>query len=274
MNLFLSLLLFFYKFNLFRRIVPSIIRKFYSKKNHEITINNFKITLNVGSSIDREIFLKKIYDKDKFDYFEKKINLNDFDYFIDVGSYIGYYSLYLSSKYKNLKVISFEPITESFNLINKSKKINNLNNLELNNYALSNIEGETKFWVTDNNKKSGYSFFKKDDFNNELKNNNYNYNNLIFRNIKTRIFDNIYTIKKKKIFIKIDVERHEFEALLGCKNFLKYSDNLIFLQIEIVDRLENKVLDLLKSYNFKQINRIYPTDKRGGCDFYLTNYNL
>ena len=60
MNLFLSVLLFLYKFNLFRRIVPSIIRKFYSKKNHEITINNFKITLNVGSSIDREIFLKKL----------------------------------------------------------------------------------------------------------------------------------------------------------------------------------------------------------------------
>ena len=274
MNLSLSILVFLYKFKIFRRIVPSILRKFYSKKNLLIKINNFQIILNVGSSIDREIFLKKIYDKDKFDYFEKKINLYEFDYFIDIGSYIGYYSLYLSSKYKNLKVISFEPIIDSFNLIKESKEINNLDNIELNNFALSNIEGKSKFWVTDNNKKSGYSLFKDDDFKSELKNNNYDYDNLIFQSIETKIFDKKYNINKKKIFIKIDVERHEYEAILGCKNFLRDSDNLIFLQVEVVERLEKKVLDLLKSYNFRQINRIYPTDKRGGSDFYLTNYNL
>ena len=274
MNLILSFLLFLYNFKIFRRLVPSIIRKFYSNKKQQIKINNFQIILNVGSSIDREIFLKKIYDKDKFDYFENKINLHEFDYFIDIGSYIGYYSLYLSSKYRNLEVISFEPIIESFNLIKEIKEINNFNNIELNNYALSNIEGESKFWVTDNNKKSGYSLFKKDDLDNELQNNNYKYNDLIFQNIKTKIFDNYYNIKKKKIFIKIDVERHEFEAILGCKKLLKDSENLIFLQVEIVDRLETKVLDLLKSYNFKQINRIYPSDKRGGSDFYLINYKL
>ena len=60
-----TLFIFLYKFKIFKRLVPSIIRRFYSKKKLFIQLENFKIFLDVESSIDREIYLKGYYDKEK-----------------------------------------------------------------------------------------------------------------------------------------------------------------------------------------------------------------
>ena len=100
--------------------------------------------------------------------------------------------------------------------------------------------------------------------------NNYDYDKLSFRKIKTEIFDNKFKIENKTVFIKIDVERHEYEALLGASNFLSKSNNKIFLQIEIVDRYKDKVLNLLKKYNFDLIGEV----SKGGHDYYLSNFKL
>ena len=144
-----NFLIFFYKFKIFKRLIPSFIRRMPLYNDQFIKINNFKINLNVKSSIDREIYLKGIYDEEKFNFFENFMDLKKFDYFIDIGSYIGYYSLYLGSKYRNLKVLAFEPIMESFSQIKKSKEVNKLDNLEIFNYALSDNEENNEFWVTD-----------------------------------------------------------------------------------------------------------------------------
>ena len=216
--------------------------------------------------MDREIYLKGIYDKEKFKFFENNIDLNKFNLFLDIGSYIGYYTLYLGSKYKNLNVLSFEPIIESFSQIKTSKEINNLNNVKIFNYALSNTKEEKKFWCTDLKKKSGFALLDDKD----LELNKYDYKKLIFRKIKTEIFDEQFTIKNKLIFIKIDVERYEFDVLLGAVNFLTKSNNKIFLQIEIMDHFKNKVLKLLKNYNFNLIGDI----DKGGHDYYFSNYDI
>ncbi len=145
--------IFLYKYKIFKRLIPSIIRRFLYKKKFFVKINNFQIFLNVESSIDREIYLKGIYDEEKFKFTENTIDLNKFDLFLDIGSYIGYYTLYLASKYKNLKALSFEPIIESFSQLKISKEANNLDKVKIFNYALSNTKDEKKSWVTDLKKK-------------------------------------------------------------------------------------------------------------------------
>ena len=262
--------IFLYKFNIFKRLIPSIIRRFLYKKKLFVKINNFQIFLNVESSIDREIYLKGIYDEEKFKFIESTIDLNKFDLFLDIGSYIGYYTLYLASKYKNLETLSFEPIIESFSQIKISKEANNLDKVKIFHYALSDTKDEKKFWVTDLRKKSGFSLLDDKDLEREAKLNKYDYNKLFFKKIKTEIFDKEFTIKNKLIFVKIDVERHEFQVLLGAVNFLTKSNNKIFLQIEIVDHLKNKVLKLLKNYSFNLIGSI----DKGGHDYYLSNYDI
>ena len=47
-------------------------------------------------------------------------------------------------------------------------------------------------------------------------------------------------------------------------------NNKIFLQIEIVDHLKDKVLKLLKNYSFNLIGSI----DKGGHDYYLSNYDI
>ena len=265
-----SIFIFFYKYKIFRRLIPSIIRKLPFKNKVFVNINEFYIFLNLKSSIDREIYLKGFYDKEKFNFFENTVDLSKFDLFLDIGSYIGYYSLYLASKYKNLKVLTYEPIIESFSQIKSSKEFNKFNNMEIFNYALSNIKGEKKFWCTNLNKKSGFALFNDEDYKLEVEFNNYDHDKISFRNIRTEIFDKEFKIENKLIFIKIDVERHEYETLLGAVFFLSKSNNRIFLQIEIVDHLKDKVLNLLKEYNFHVIGEI----SKGGHDYYLSNYDI
>ena len=89
-----------YKFKVFKRLIPSLLRKFFFSEGINIQLKNFKINLNTKSSIDREIFLKGSYDKDKIDFIENNVDFNSIDYFLDIGAYIGYYSLYFNSKYK------------------------------------------------------------------------------------------------------------------------------------------------------------------------------
>jgi hypothetical protein len=63
-------------------------------------------------------------------------------------------------------------------------------------------------WVTDLKKKSGFSVYEDDDYKNEVSVNNYNSDKIYKRIIDTKIFDEHFKIENKKIFIKIDVERH------------------------------------------------------------------
>ena len=58
--------------------------------------------------------------------------------------------------------------------------------------------------------------------------------------------------------------------MLGAVFFLSKSNNRIFLQIEIVDHLKDKVLNLLKEYNFHVMGEI----SKGGHDYYLSNYDI
>ena len=122
MRRFLSIL---QKIFFLKRLIPSVLRRLPFNKSINVKINNFYINLNLESSIDRYIYLKGFYDKKKIDYIESKINPEEFDYFLDIGSNIGFYSLYFASKFKNLNVLAFEPIQENYEQIFKSVAINN-----------------------------------------------------------------------------------------------------------------------------------------------------
>ena len=75
--------------------------------------------------------------------------------------------------------------------------------------------------------------------------------------------DNLYPLKNKKIFFKIDVERHELNVLKGASNIL--SNNQCYLQVEIFPHLQDEILSYLTNNNFKLLHRI-------NNDFYLKNF--
>ena len=262
------------KFPLFKRLIPSILRRIPFNKSTNIKIKNFIINLNLQSSNDRYIYLNSFYDRDQIRFIESTIDLNRFDFFFDIGSNIGFYSLYFASKYKNLNILAFEPIIDSYKQIQKSIVINDFKNIKILKYALSNRKEKKLMWVTDLKKKSGFSVYEDNDYKNEIEKNKYNKQKIFKREIDSEVFDDKFKIKNKSIFIKIDVERHEFQCLSGMIDFLKNSNNKIFIQIEIIEKYKKKVLNLLHNMNFHLVHVIKTDVKNAsyGSDYYLTNF--
>ncbi len=263
-----------HKISFLKRLVPSLIRRFPFNKSINVKIDKFIINLNLESTIDRYIYLNGFYDRDKIDYFENQVDLNEYDYFLDIGSNIGFYSLYVASKYKNINILAFEPIYENFCQIEKSKESNNFKKIKIHKYALSDKKDKITMWVTDLNKKGGFSVYEDKDYHNEIKSNNYNIDKIHKRTLISERFDDHFKIENKKIFIKIDVERHEFQCLKGMLRLLRDSNNKVFIQIEIVNNYKDKVIELLEDINFRIINIIKADEKNVsyGSDYYLANF--
>lgn len=98
--------------------------------------NDVKHTISFfgGLSMFKEIFINKIYQIDNI-YFNNPPKV-----IVDVGANVGFYSLWCSSLYPNCKIYSYEPVSQTYNLllrnvnsINKSK-----NNITPINKAVSN----------------------------------------------------------------------------------------------------------------------------------------
>ena len=166
----------------------------------QFSLNNFKINLYLTSPIDREIYLKNEYEKDQLDFVNKVMLNQKYDYFFDIGAYIGYYSLSLCKLANN--TAAFEPNQQNFQRLSKNVEINNFN-ISCYNLGCSDSKNKLKIWYTDKNKSGGSSILQDTD--KEI--NKYDKTKLLFEEIETDKLDNLYPLKNKKIFFKIDVER-------------------------------------------------------------------
>jgi len=282
--MFKNILVYLYNKKFFRRIIPSLLRKCYFLFNNKsIDIENFKLRLNLKNSLDRKIFLENSFEKDQINFIKKNINDVNFDYFLDIGAYIGYYTLYFS-KFPNIKkIISIEANKINYDSLLKNISLNKLNNVITHNLACSDTNGEAKLWYSDPNKMGGssvlntndYEFNKYDSnsnldqdhlkkhYNKSYKNYKKSKENFFYQNINCKKLDDIFNAINKNLLIKIDVERHEIFVLKGAEKML--NNNKIFLQIEIFPELFNDINNFLISRNFKLVNNI-------GWDYYFINY--
>jgi len=252
-----KVLIFLFSLKFFRRIIPSLIRKFsFFPAGKIILLDDFKINLFLTSSIDREIYLKNEYEKDQLDFVKKELINQKYDYFFDIGAYIGYYSLSLCKLVNN--TAAFEPNQQNFQRLSKNVEINNFN-ISCHNLGCSNSKNKLRLWYTDKNKRGGSSILQDTD--KEI--NKYDKTKLLFEEIDTDKLDNLYPSKNKRIFFKIDVERHELNVLKGASDIL--SNNQCFLQIEIFPHLQEKILSFLNNNHFKLLHRI-------NNDYYLKNF--
>lgn len=68
----------------------------------------------------------------------------------DIGANIGWYSLNLGERFKIKKIYSFEPIEKTYNFLGKNVKLNQLKNVEINNFGLSLNNSKEIFYVPEN----------------------------------------------------------------------------------------------------------------------------
>ena len=249
----------FRKIPIIKRIYPSFIYRilvFLKKKIFIYKFRNVYLRLNINDPIDRSILLFDYYENDQINYLYKILKQNKINYFFDIGSNSGIYTLVISKLFKKLEIYSFEPIKSTFLKLKKNILLNpELRNIKKYNYGLSNKNSTLKTKALIKNgfiQSGGFGVVNKKD---NLKNLHTEY--ALFKKA-----DSIFKFKNKIICLKIDVEGHEFFVLDGLKNILK--NNKIFLQIEILPINFNRVNNKIYSFGFKKINQI-------NADYYFTN---
>ena len=167
---------------------------------------------------------------------------------LDIGAYLGTHTVAFSQLVGETgKVISFEPQTDIFTLLEKTITENNITNVELHNNAVYNSIKKIQFSNT-NNGKASISHIRP------------RLPNPVKKEIQTITIDSLNLDRCD--FMKIDVEMCEWVVLEGSEETITKYRPIIF--VEIFKTASN----LLKLITFtKQHNYSYAS--MGGADFVL-----
>ena len=167
-------------------------------------------------SAELELIIGGIYEIRNTEFILKQAK--DCEIFIDIGANVGYYSILASklSEGKN-RVLAFEPVIETFKKLEKNIKYNKLNNVSIFNIGLGS-KCENKRLKLKN--QLGH---------NSLVNDDSNLNGQIDI-IKMNKLDDVIGIEGRKVFIKLDTEGYEYEALKGAVNVLNNNECTILFE--------------------------------------------
>ena len=220
-----------------KRLYPSVVRRYLmliGKFKIDILINKFVFEIDIRESIERKTYFLKEYEKKRMEKLIKYSDKNKSRILLDVGANIGFYTILLSDKFK--EIYSFEPNERNFQILSKNIKKNNINKIKIFNYGL----GEKEELLKGNSNTKGELFqtsgFAISDSNEGL-------------DVQVKKGDDVLDLNNKNITIKIDVEGFEFFVLKGLRNIL--SNNQCVLQIEIWEKNVDRVHKFLKSLNYK-----------------------
>jgi len=240
------------KFPILKRLIPSIYKKYIYFTDRYIVrkkIDGIIYLLDTRHLIDRNFYLRENYEDILFLSAKKLIISNKINFFLDIGSCWGIYSLRLS-KIKKLKILSFDPIKKNISRLREMITINNLKNIKIYNTALGNKKGIVKLFG-DADFTPNYSIYEKNQKNMSIS--------------KINKLDNIVKIKKKNLYLKVDIEGHEYSFIIGAKNI--FLDNNVILQIELLKENKSKVFKYLSKYKFYLINSYQD-------DYIFSNFKL
>jgi FkbM family methyltransferase len=141
--------------------------------------------------------------------------LNRGDVVLDIGANIGYYALMeLGQVGETGKVIAVEPSPENIKMLRKNLSLNQCQNCEVIQGAVSNNAGRRKFWLAQH---SNLNTFHKE-FLEET--------GAVKEVIEVEVFaiQELLARKEKIDLIRMDIEGHEVEVLEGVCDFLTNSE--------------------------------------------------
>tara|TARA_B100000768_G_C11199732_1_gene341192 strand:+ start:59 stop:967 length:909 start_codon:yes stop_codon:yes gene_type:complete len=230
-----------------------LIRKFLNNYI-EVKIYNFKILASNKKNQTSHALLRKCNFDDQHELETiKKFSDNKKIFLLDCGCNYGFYSFYTASLSDNNFVISFEASSKTSEDFNKNLYLNNFKNVILNNLAVSDV---------DNNKVSFNESLN--DWESSLSHNKFEEKKLT--TINTITIDTTlrkYDLNDYFVFIKLDIEGHEFQAIKGAKNIIKKYNPIIIIEFSkyIFENNKNS-FDFLESFLLDFDYSIYGTNKK------------
>ena len=116
----------------------------------KIKVNNYNMYINLKDrGISKALFIYGVREKDQMYIIEN--NLRPGATVLDIGANIGYYVILESGiTGPAAKIIAYEPSKENCSLLRKNVEFNNLGGrVEINNAAVSNRSGKSRFYLYD-----------------------------------------------------------------------------------------------------------------------------
>ena len=258
MNFLLSILI---KLPFFKRLIPSIgirMLKILKKNRGYFKIGNTKMYLDFLDPIDRYIILHQKYEHEEILILNELIKKHCANYFFDIGSNCGFYSIKLAKIFKKLKIFSFEPNVEAYYKFKKTLSVNTYlsEKITLYNFGLSYVNSSLKMRAKI---KHGYA-----QTGGSVLHNNQNLKNIKIFDANFKVADELFDISNSVLAIKIDVEGQEYNVLQGLKKII--NSNKCILQLEIFSKNYNKVNNFLVENKFYKINEV-----KKGFNYFYTN---
>ena len=183
--------------------------------------------LKIKKIYDKLVYflLDKIRDYQEYKKLEKIFNSITIDCAIDCGFHLGFYSKkILKIKSFNGDIYGFEPNNDIYNL--STKKFYKNKNINLFNYAVSNKNEITDFFITAGSQFS--SLYKPVDTYHKNINKKSEIHDIVkVNNIRLDSLQNLFIYNT--IFLKIDVQGGEIQVLEGIENLLH---KIVGIQLE------------------------------------------
>ena len=237
-----------FKLPILKRIIPSLIKRL-NIKNKKVYRDEIYYELDLRYFVDRNFYLYG-WDNDIINYLNLLIKKNKIEYFLDIGSCWGIYTLQVAKKNPEIEIYSFDVFFRNIERLNLMLNKNKLNNVKTFNLAIGSEKKVEKFAV-DEEYSPNYAKDSSGKFKIEVNQDK---------------VDNLLHLKNKNIAIKIDVERMEHHVLKGAKELLK--NNNCFIVIE-TDQKKSEVFNFLNSIAYNKIKHDLNT-----IDSFFTNFSL
>jgi FkbM family methyltransferase len=185
-------------------------------------MGNVKMTVNPSTYMGGQIYWCGFHQLSELIYLKEWLKPNMV--VIDIGANQGEFSMLAGKILTHGEVISFEPVTEYFNLLSANKTLNNLENITCCQFGLSETNESLPIYTSlaethQNNIHDGLSTLYKSDERDHLQ-----------EVIEIKILDEYLTTHSinRLDLIKIDIEGSELYALKGAKNTIAtYKPNIL-----------------------------------------------
>lgn len=223
------------------------------------------------------VILKKFNEINEPDFKVLRYLVRTGETVVDIGANIGWYTKFLSDLVgENGRVISAEPISETFALLSFCVKQLGLSNIKLLNFAISDREGISRMEIPKYNF-GGLNFYRAKIINSEKRQCSTKTFPVILKTLDSLLLNYEDNIS----FIKCDVEGHELEVIKGARKVISKFKPVWLIEVCSEPNENNSSASVLFEIMYKHGYNAYWYDGKGlheylnGCKstnyFFFTN---